>query len=117
MDLVTVQAMDCFDKLNSLEKRFFIEAILGEMVLSDPDLTTRMMQKAMEIFKSPIPNLADKDYLTKTDAYDQAYEFMKEEDKPNATPSVSCNGKYLPGEVPTKELIFNCVKNQLEVRI
>lgn len=81
MDLLTVQAMDCLEKLSEKEKRIFLTALLEVMPIEDPTTVVQFMQKAMEIFDKAVPDLQDKDYLSKTRAFKDAFHFLKQEEK------------------------------------
>lgn len=113
MDLLTVQGMVCLDKLDTREKRIFLEAILEEMVIDDSDLSVCMMEKAMEIFEKPITQLQDKDYLSQTAAFQDAFLFLKQEEKITAVPSVEINDKLYLKEVPNQVFIASKIEKLL----
>lgn len=99
MDLLTIQAMDCLQKLSPREKKIFLEAILEEVLIDKPKLSATFLQKAMEVFEKPIPNLQEKGYLSETNAFLDAFHFIKEETI-EAVPSVEVNGMFIEGQVP-----------------
>jgi Thioredoxin len=105
MDLLTVQAMDCLEKLSEKEKRIFLTALLEVIPIDDSATAVLFMQKAMEIFNKPLPDLQDKDYLSKTRAFKEAFLFLRQEDKINAVPTVEINGQFFPREIPSQEFI------------
>lgn len=105
MDLLTVQAMDCLEKLSYEKKQVFLEAILDSIDITDPELSTQMMIRAMEIFEQPIPHLSQKEYLSNTNAFKDAYECIIQDDVPEALPSVAINQIFLPKEIPNEEFI------------
>jgi len=105
MDLLTVQAMDCLKKLSEREKRLFLEAILDVIPEDDSPTSVLFMQKAMELFQKPLPDLQEKDYLSKTQAFQDAFLFIKQEDKIAAVPTIEINGKLLLKEIPEMAFI------------
>jgi len=100
MDFLTVQAMDCLEKLSDREKRIFLESIMDVMPLDDAKLTVCYMEKAMELFEKPIKHLAEKDYLSKARAFQDAFLFIKQPDKINAVPTLEINDKLFLNDVP-----------------
>jgi hypothetical protein len=100
IDLLTVQAMDCLQKLSPREKKIFLEAILEEVLVDNPKLSTLFLQKAMEVLGKPLPNLQEKEYLSDTAAFQDAFHFLKHEEKLEAVPSVEINGTFFGGQVP-----------------
>ena len=105
MDLLTVQAMECLKKLSEREKKIFLEAILEEVVIDDSKLSASFLQKAMEILGKPIQELQNKDYLSETDAFVDAFHFLKQEDTVDVIPSIEVNGIFIPAQVPDCEFI------------
>ncbi len=99
-DLVTVQALACLKTLTAREQRVFLEALMEEVEIEEPLLSTQLMIKAMEIFGKPIPDLQEKEYLSNTDAFQEAFKFLKQEDSIRAIPSVEINSVYFSKEVP-----------------
>lgn len=114
MDLLTVQAMDCLEKLSEKEKRIFLTAIFEIMSFDDTSLSLSYMQKAMEVFNKPIPDLKEKEYLSKTRAFQDAFQFLKQKEKIDAVPAVEINGELFLREIPSQEFIEKHVKNILE---
>lgn len=100
MDLLTVQAMDCLQKLPFREKKIFLEAILEEVLIDNPKLSASFLQKAMEVLGIPIPNLQDKGYLGETKAFHDSFQFLKQEDTMDVVPCVEVNGTFIPAQVP-----------------
>lgn len=105
MDLLTIQAMDCLQKLSPREKEIFLEAILEEVIIDNPQLSATFLQKGMEVLGKPIPNLQEKAYLLETDAFIDAFHFLKHEEKIEVVPSVEVNGTFMEGEVPDSAFI------------
>jgi hypothetical protein len=100
MDLLTIQAMDCLQKLSQREKKIFLEAILEEVLIDDPKVSAIFLQKAMEVFEKPIPNLQERSYLAETNAFLDAFQFLKNEETIEVVPSVEVNGEFIEGQVP-----------------
>ena len=68
--------------------------------MDNPHISSLLMQKGMEILGKPTPNLGDKEYLSSTDAFLDAFEFIKQDQTVEAVPSVDVNGHLLEGQVP-----------------
>lgn len=111
MDLLTVQAMHCLEKLNPREKRLFLEVILEEIIIDQPEFSLHAMEKAMEIFEKPQTQLRDKRYLSNTTAFNEAFKFLKQPEKVEALPTVEINGVVFHREFPDREFLeFNLRK-------
>jgi len=100
VDMTTVQAMICLEKLNEKEKAIFLSVLLEEAE-DDPEINCRLMKKAMEVFNKPIPNLGDKESMTKTRVFNESLQFLTQDDRIEAVPSVSLNGVYYEDETPS----------------
>lgn len=109
MDVVTIQGMDCLEKLSDLEKRAFLQVFLEEAEIGDPNYCTAILKKAMEVFEKPVPQLDDKEYLENTNAFTEAFLFVKGEDITEAVPSVEVNGRLYDGDVPDKKFVQKIV--------
>lgn len=109
VDMNTVQAMACFEKLSSSEKREFLDAVFSYVSSDDSDLNAKLMVKAMEIFEKPISQLENKEYLMSTSAFNEAFNFLKQDDAVSSIPSISVDGVLFPDEFPS----FEFLKNQL----
>lgn len=99
LDLVTIQAMICLEGLSSEEKCLFLDAILSEAD-SDSFITAQLMQKAMELLKKPIPQLLDQEFVMNHPAFQDAFDFISQEDRITAIPSVDINGRLFSEEIP-----------------
>ena len=111
MDLLTVQGMHCLEKLSPKEKKIFLEALLEELIIDNPDFSACLMVKAMDLLEKPVPLLQDKAYLQETDAFNDAFKFLKQEEKIIAVPTVEVNGTIYAKEVPDKHFIEAIIKN------
>lgn len=114
MDLLTVQAMDCLEKLSEKEKRIFFSALFEIIPIDHSVETIQYMLKAMEIFEKPLPNLQDKEYLSNTRAFKEAFLFLKQEEKIQAVPAVEINGEFFSNALPTLEFIDSHLKQLLK---
>lgn len=109
-DVVTVQGMVCMANLKDSEKKLYLETILGEAEANNPQLTSLIMAKVMEIFKKPIPKLQDENFLQETDAFSDAFSFLMQEEKILAVPTIQVNSKLYLDEVPDFDFVNNMVK-------
>ncbi len=105
LDLLTVQGMDCLSRLSERDRKVFLEAILEELFIDQPKLSADLMQKGMELLGKPIQDLQEKEYLKKTEAFQDAFVFLKEADEIEALPSVDVNGKFISAQVPDIDFI------------
>lgn len=115
MDFLTIQGMDCLEKLSEIEKRIFLESLLDIMPLDDSKLSECYMQKAMEVFEKPIPKLGEKEYLSNTRAFQNAFLFIKQDDKVKAVPSLEINGKLFLNEIPNLSFVTKKIQ-EIELR-
>ena len=112
MDKLTVQAIDCLARLSPKDKQIFLEGILE--IISGDDSSVLYFQKAMELFGKPHGDLRDKKYLLSTRAFKDAFDFIKQEDKVSALPSVSINGQLYLTEVPNFAFIAEKIEKKKE---
>jgi len=110
VDLQTVQAMICLENLSLPEKRLFLEVLLEEADMEDPDITSQLMKRAMEILKKPIPQLEQKEFISDQPAFQSAFTFLKQEDIVKTIPSVEINGKFFPEEIPECSFVEKYLK-------
>lgn len=108
-DLTTVQAIICMQKLEELEKNLFLEAIFEEAIPGDADLMSTLMMTAMNVFKKPIPNLNDQNYLSHHPFLEKIYSFFKHRNI-SAVPTVEVNGQLYAKEIPDYQFIKSFVK-------
>jgi len=112
-DLTTVQGMVCLASLNELQKKLYLETMLEEAELNQPQVTALIMIKVMEIFKMPISNLNDENFLQKTDAFLDAFEFLVQDEKILAVPTIEVDSKLFKNEVPDFEFVQSIVKEKV----
>lgn len=110
IDMLTLQGMECLQKLSLKEKQIFLEAILEETNLEDPSLCACLMEKAMDVFKKPLPELQNKSYLSSTASFQDAYLFISQKDGITAVPTVEMNGKLYLKDVPDSQFIEQKLK-------
>jgi hypothetical protein len=104
-DLLTLQAMVCLEYLPSVErKRLFLETVLKHLRERKNKHGCLIMQATMEVLGHPLPQLAEMQFLEKTEAFKEAFLFLKQKDVVKAIPQVEINGK-LCEEYPTKEFL------------
>lgn len=104
-DILTVQATHCLEKLNEEEKRIFFSTIFEEIESGEPELSAELLKKAMEILGKPIPRLTEKEYLMETEAFEDSYVFLKENQEINGLPFLSVNGQMMPTLVPDEKFV------------
>ncbi len=104
MDLLTVRAMDCLEKLDEGQKRAFLEVMMEAIQGEDIDSATKLMQKAMQVLGQPVPHLDKRDYLESSQAFEKAFLFLRQESKVSALPTAEINGTLYSNEVPS--LVF-----------
>ena len=109
-DLPTAQALLCLEQLDAKQKQLFLEVILEEVDPSDPELTARLMMTAMNIFKKPIPNLEDPEFLSQHPVFEKIFLFIKQR-KILAVPSVEVNGHLFANEIPDYLFIKSVTKD------
>ncbi len=103
-DLLTLQAMVCLEHLKEDQKPLFLEAVLTHIREKKHKHGCIIMQAVMEVLGHPLPNLAEMDFLEKTDAFKNAFLFLKQKDVIKTIPMVEINGK-IREEYPTREFL------------
>ncbi|MFI5343142.1 MAG: thioredoxin domain-containing protein [Chlamydiales bacterium] len=111
-DLATVQGLVCMSNLSETQKRLYLEAILEETEIGDPSITALMMIKAMKLFEKPLPKLQDQGFLENTDAFLDAFMFLKQGEEITAVPTIEVNSKLYQKEVPDFDFIKSIVKKE-----
>jgi hypothetical protein len=106
LDSLTLQAMDCLSRLNATQKVIFLEALLDTLKVEDnPNVVLFLMQEAMKTFNQPIPNLDEQNYITNSQAFQDAFFFIKQEDRLDAVPAVEVNGVLFRRDIPDQSFI------------
>lgn len=111
-DLLTVQGLVCLSQLNEDQKRLYLEAILEEAEIADPNITALMMIKAMELFGKPLPKLQEENFLQNAEAFRDAFEFLTQGEEISAVPTIEVNAKLFPNEIPTLDFIKTIAKKR-----
>jgi len=101
LDSLTIQLMDCLSKLNPRQKEIFFEALFDTIIIQDgSDIVLFLIQEAMKTFNHPIPELDNKSYITKTQAFTDAFNYIRQEDRLDAVPAVEIDGILYRREIP-----------------
>lgn len=108
-DLITLQALICFEHLNEEEKCLFLEVIFEEADPWDSELMAKLMMTAMNVFKKPIPYLNDDDFLREHEIFKVSHDFLMKE-QVNSVPSAEINGILFASEVPDYQFIKKFIK-------
>ena len=103
-DLLTLQAMVCLEHLPDGQKRCFLETVLKHLKEKNYKHGCLIMQAAMEVLGYPLQSLAEMGFLETTEAFKEAFAFLKQKDVITSIPMVEINGK-LREEYPTKEFL------------
>lgn len=91
-DLLTLQAMICFELLDNLEKQSLIEKLAGQIRVRPFKKACFKMQEEMNALGKPIPTLHDLSFLEKTEAFQKAYVYLKQPNVPIELPTIEING-------------------------
>lgn len=103
-DLTTLQLMVCLEQLEDSKKLPFLEVLAkGLMETKDSD-GCKIMQLAMEMLEKPLPDLDKIEFLENTQAFQSAYQFLKQEDVVTILPTVEIDG-ILIDEYPSEKLL------------
>lgn len=104
-DLLTLQAMVCLENLpNEVKKRLFLETVLKHIQEKKFKHGCLIMQAAMEVLGIPLPDLAEIEFLEKTQAFKEAYLFLKQDDVVKTIPMLEINGR-IRAEYPSKDFL------------
>ncbi|WP_042280645.1 thioredoxin domain-containing protein [Candidatus Protochlamydia sp. R18] len=114
LDSLTVQTMDCLSKLTLKQKRTLLEALFDTLQVQDgPEVALFLLQEAMKLFDQPMPNLDEQAYIVQTEAFQAAFQFLKQEDRIKAVPSVEINAELYRQEIPNQAFI----EKQMQARL
>jgi Thioredoxin len=109
-DLLTLQAMVCLGRLPPEKKALFLEALMENLAKLRGNIQgCKLIQTAMEVFHDPIPELQELEFLKKTEAFENAYRFVTQEDALTVIPSVEIDGVFYK-KPPTISLIDTHLK-------
>ncbi len=107
-DLLTLQAMVCLEKLEEEQKPLFLETVLECLHENRGRGGLAILQTAMEALGSPMPDLAEIEFLETADAYRAAFRFLIQDDVVTTVPAYEING-VLYDEPP----LFLSIEKQL----
>ncbi|SPJ31865.1 unnamed protein product [Candidatus Protochlamydia amoebophila UWE25] len=106
--------MDCLSKLTPKQKRTLLEALFDSLQVQDgPEVALFLLQEAMKLFDQPMPNLDEQAYIVQTEAFQAAFQFLKQEDRIQAVPSVEINAELYRQEIPNQAFI----EKQMQARL
>jgi hypothetical protein len=108
-DILTLQLMECLEKLSEKEKRTFFEYLLETLPKRPSKKTVLKMQQVLEEWGRPLPYLHDLSFLEKTKSFQVAFAYVKQDDAPKEIPTISING-HLKEDFPT----FSFVEEEIE---
>lgn len=112
LDSLTVQLMDCLSRLSERQKVILLEALFDTLQIQDgPEVALFLMQEAMKTFDHPVPDLDKKEYIIKTQAFQDAFNFIKQEDHIDAVPSVEMKEILYRREIPNRAFIENHMRS------
>lgn len=113
LDSLTVQLMDCLSHLSEKQKIIFFE-VLFDMIEVDysSDTILLFMQEAMKKFEHPIPKLDEKDYIVATQAFKDAFNFIKQEDCIHAVPAIEMDKIFFDQQVPDLKFFEKQLKGE-----
>lgn len=103
-DLLTLQLMACLEHLQKPQKVLFFEAVLKHLREKKYKHGAIIMQAAMEVLGHPLPDLGEMEFLEKTDAFKNAFFFLKQEDGITSIPTVEIN-QVRYESYPTREFL------------
>lgn len=103
-DILTLQAMVCFELLDNLEKQSLIKKLAEEIRVRSIKKACFKMQEEMNALGKPLPILHDLSFLEKTEAFNRAYVYLKQPDVPSELPTIEANG-ILYSSFPTLDFL------------
>jgi len=112
-DILTLQLMECLEKLSEKEKRTFFEYLLETLPKRSSKKTVLQMQKVLEEWGRPLPYLHDLNFLEKTKSFQVAFAYVKQDDAPKEIPTISING-HLKEDFPTFSFVEEEIKKALK---
>lgn len=111
LDMTTVLAMRCLEKLTPEQKKIFLEVMLEESDIENAEITVKLMKKAMEIFEKSIPDLDEEESIKMSKAYQDSFKFLKQEGIVETIPSISVNGILYRDEVPDFDFVRKIIRD------
>lgn len=108
-DITTLQLMICLEKLPKEKKWKFFWELASSVNPASQERNTFLMEQLAKQFgleALPLHNIA---WIEKTDAYKEAFKYIKQKDAPSILPVLEVNGE-LKEELPTKALLKEVIK-------
>lgn len=103
-DLVTLQAMICFEVLTPLEKQQMLLLLSHIPPMHMNKKACDIMQKAMDALGKPLPDLHNLHFLQNTPAFISAYEYLSQKNAPVDLPTIEIN-RLIYRELPSLDWI------------
>ena len=103
-DITTLQLMICLDLLPQEKKWKFFWEVINVVNPQSSGKNTFLIQELVKRFDQEMPLLYDIKWLEQTDAYQEAFKYLKQKDIPEDLPSITNNGVFMKG-IPTKTFI------------
>jgi len=114
VDLLTLQAMVCLERLQDDQKSVFIETLIKHLMEKKYKHGSLIMQAAMDILNHQVPDLDKIEFLEKTNAFKESVIFLKQQDVINTIPTVEIAGNVCE-EYPTKELLQKKIDHLIKI--
>lgn len=111
VDLITVQAMVCLEKLSEHQKRVFFEGVVLESVQSTQVEMLTLLKAAMKVLKVNHADLTDSAALQATEAFKAAFAYQQSKPPFSGTPTIEINGRVVD-EFPTRQCIDQLIQEQ-----
>lgn len=105
MDLLTLHGMHCISHLSQKEGKVFLGAVLTETDIGDFDYSYKILVKAMEVLGHAGGAVKDPEDLKKTKTFQDATDFVLQEEKLTEVPYLEINGVHYPNQVPDLKFI------------
>ncbi len=104
-DLLTLQLIHCLSSLPEEKKIPFFEALMKNLPkLKTYDQKADLIQEAMRILESPMPDLKNIAFLEETKAFQDAFFFLTQEDVVTTLPSIEID-EILYTETPNAAFV------------
>ena len=114
-DKLTFQAMLCLGELSPIQKQVFLESMASLLNDETINFAPKLMQQILGYYEIKLDQIDDFNFLKKTDAYEQAVKFLKQDLK-FICPKVEVNGKILKG-YPDKNYLKTKLNQYLKLGV
>lgn len=114
-DLLTLQFIECLEKLSEKEKRVFFDWLLATLPKRPSKKILFQMQQVLEDWGRPLPYLHELEFMEKTKTFQVAFAYVKQEDAPKEIPTISING-HLKEDFPTSSFIEKEIQQALKIQ-